>query len=276
MDTNDAGHLLKPQHNYETRTYLAWFDHFLAHTMPKPALDVTYFRDWVKYTGDATSAYARAKQYPFAATRKLFLSGSNALVGKPSKVAAGSAIFTTPSGGAPTSYTETSALDQSQPVRDAPGTFAQFATPPLTANLDVIGVPSVDVKVSAPTFENAASAGGAPALLVLFFKLYDLRPNGEIVLAHRLISPVRIVDFSHPVHVQLPGIVHRFAKGDRIALTVAGGDAAYKGNNTSGPVTISTAPGQPGVLRLPVVAPSKQLPVKGRDGLGPQDKRAAR
>jgi ABC-2 type transport system ATP-binding protein len=276
MDTNDAGHLLQPQHNYETRTYLAWFDHFLAHTMPKPALDVTYFRDWVKYTGDATPAYGRAKKYPFAGKRTLFLSGSNALVGKRSKVAPGSAIFTPPSGGAPSSYTETSALDQDQPVRDTAGTFAQFASTPLTANLDVIGVPSVDVQVSAPTYENAASAGGAPALLVLFFKLYELKPDGEIVLAHRLIAPVRIADFSHPVHVQLPGIVHRFAKGDRIALTVAGGDAAYRGNNHSGPVTISTAPGRPGVLELPVVPPSKQLPVKGRDGLGPLDKRAPR
>jgi hypothetical protein len=78
------------------------------------------------------------------------------------------------------------------------------------------------------------------------------------------------------VHVELPGIVHRFAKGDRVALTIAGGDAAYRGNNHSGPVTILTAPGSPGVLRLPVVPPSRQLRVSGRDGLGPLDKRARR
>src|ERR687884_2290366 len=74
LDHNDAGHLLKPQHNYETRTYLAWFDHYLAHTMPKPKLDVTYFRDWISYRGDATPAYARAKRYPFGSKRTLFLS----------------------------------------------------------------------------------------------------------------------------------------------------------------------------------------------------------
>jgi predicted acyl esterase len=271
MDTDDDGNLEKPQHNYETRTYLAWFDHYLAGTMPKPRLDVTYFRDWIQYKGDATPAYARANKYPFGSTRRLFVSGSDALVDARSKVKAGSASFVPPSGGAPTSYTETSAIDQDQPVRDAPGTFAQFATPPLASKLDVIGVPSVDVRISAPSYEAAAPATGAPGLLVLFFKLYDLKPSGEIVLAHRLIAPVRIADFSHLVHVQLPGIVHRFEKGDRIALTIAGGDAAYRGNNHSGPVTISTAPGSPGVLRLPVVAPSKQLPVKGRDGLGPQD-----
>ena len=276
MDNGDDGRLLKPRRNYETRTYLEWLDHYLGDTKPKPPLDVTYFRDWIKYNGDATPAYARAKRYPFGSKRRLFLSGSDGLVANRSKVAPGSSVFTTPSGGAPTSYTETSALDQSQPVRDAPGTFAQFASAPLGANLDVIGVPSVDVKVSAPTFEAAAPAGGAPALLVLFFKLYDLSPSGAIELPHRLIAPVRIADFSHPVHVQLPGIVHRFRKGHRVALTIAGGDAAYRGNNHTGPVTISTAPGSPGVLKLPVVAPRKQLKVKARDGFGPLDHRAGR
>jgi predicted acyl esterase len=276
MDSDEDGNLLRPRHNYETRTYLAWFDHYLAGTMPKPRLDVSYFRDWVPYKGDATAAYARAKRYPFGSKRTLFLSGANALIGARSKVAAGSSTFVPPSGGASTSYTETSALDQSQPVRDTAGTFAQFATPPLGSNLDVIGVPSVDVRIAAPSYEAAGPGSGAPGLLVLFFKLYDLKPSGEIVLAHRLISPVRIADFSHPVHVELPGIVHRFARGDRIALTIAGSDAAYRGNNHSGPVTISTAAGSPGVLKIPVVAPREQLPLGSRDGLGPLDKRTAR
>jgi predicted acyl esterase len=276
MDNDEDGHLEKPARNYETRTYLEWLDHYLAGTVPKPPLDVAYFRTWVSYKGDATPAYARAKRYPFGSKRELFLSGSNALAGDRSKVVPGSSVFSPPSGGAPTSYTETSALDQDQPVRDAAGTFAQFVGPPLGANLDVIGVPSVDVKVSAPSYEALAPAGGAPSLLVLFFKLYDLAPNGDIELAHRLIAPVRIADFSHPVHVQLPGIVHRFRKGHRIALTIAGGDAAYRGNNHSGLVTISTAPGSPGLLKLPVVPARGQLPVKVRAGLGPIDKRASR
>ena len=71
----------------------------------------------------------------------------------------------------------------------------------LPQNLDVVGVPTADVTLSAPTFENAASTGGAPAELTLFFKLYDLKPDGTIVLAHRLIAPVRIADFTHPLHV---------------------------------------------------------------------------
>jgi ABC-2 type transport system ATP-binding protein len=260
MDSDANGNLKAPAHNFETRTYLQWFDHYLGGNPRGPRLDVSYFRDWIKYTGDATQAYARASSYPFAATRKLFLSGSDSLVNSASKVIGGSAAFSANSGPA-SSYTETSALDQSQPVRDGPGTFAQFAGLPLRANLDVIGVPTADVRISAPAHENLASAGGAPSLLVLFFKLYELKPSGQIVLAHRLIAPVRIADFTHPVHVQLPGIVHRFTKGSRIALTISSSDLAYKGNNVSGPVTILTSKAAPGILRLPVVAASDQKQV---------------
>src|SRR3954453_10032100 len=251
----------EPANEYETRTYLQWFDHYLGDAKPKPKLDVTYFRDWIKYKGDATPAYAEAPSYPVAADQKLYLSGGDALVGDPSKVTAGSASFTTPAAGAPTSYTETSALDQDQPVTDAPGTFAQFAGEPLAQHLDVVGGPTADVTVSAPTFENAASTGGAPAELTLFFKLYDIKPDGTVVLAHRLIAPVRIADYTSPLHVELPGIVHRFAKGDRIALTIAASDAAYRGTNVVGPVTISTDPSAPGVVTLPVAGAANQRAV---------------
>jgi predicted acyl esterase len=250
-----------PAANYETRTFLEWFDHYLGGTGPAPKLDFSYFRDWVQYKGDATPAYAQAPAYPIGSEQKLYLSGSNALVGAPSAVTAGSASFSTPAAGAATSYTETSAVDQSQPVTDAPGTFAEFTGAPLTADTDVVGVPTADVTFSAPTFAAGASTSGAPGLLTLFFKLYDIKPDGTIVLAHRLISPVRIADYTHTLHVELPGIVHRFAAGDRIALTIAASDAAYRGTNVVGPVTISTDPANPGVVTLPVVAAAQQSPV---------------
>src|SRR3954469_10196194 len=253
--------LKDPAKEYETRTYLQWFDHYLGGAKPKPKLDVTYFRDWVQYKGDATAAYAAASSYPVGDAQKLYLSGGDSLVGDASKVTAGSASFTTPAAGAPTSYTETSALDQDQPVTDAPGTFAQFAGEPLANDLDVAGVPTADVTVTAPTFAAAASSTGAPGLLTLFFKLYDIKPDGTVVLAHRLIAPVRIADYTSPLHVELPGIVHRFAKGDRIALTIAASDAAYRGTNLTGRVTISTASASPGVLTLPVVAAASQAKV---------------
>src|SRR3954454_2866306 len=55
-----------PAANYETRTFLQWFDHYLGGVSPKPKLDVTYWRDWIQYKGDATPAYGEAAGYPFA------------------------------------------------------------------------------------------------------------------------------------------------------------------------------------------------------------------
>lgn len=241
----------KPESSYEAREFLAWFDHYLKDSPVTPSLDFTFFRDYEQYTGDATPAYGRSASYPATPATDLFLSGADALTADGAKVAAGTASFVTTAAGAPTSYTETSALDQSLPVTDVPGTTARFATPALAEDTDVVGIPSVDLRISAPV---QALAGGAadPAALALFFKLYDLAPDGGITLANRLISPVRITNPGVPVHVELPGIVHRFAKGHRIALVVAGGDAAYRGNNVPGPVQVLTDPARPGVLHLPI------------------------
>ena len=144
---------------------------------------------------------------------------------------------------------------------DVAGDFAEYQTPPLAQNTDVIGIPTVDVHVSAPVPSAATTGGGAPADLVLFLKVYDLSPSGFITLPDKLIAPVRIPSGGGTIHVDLPGIVHRFPAGDRIALVVAGGDQAYRGNNVAGPVTISTSPTAPGVLHLPVADASSYGPV---------------
>ena len=234
-----------PQKTYEGRLALGWFRHYLKGKGPRPKLDFRYFRDWVHYHGIASPAYGRAARYPVGKRRSYLLSGSDKLVRKAGKVQSGAASFVTPSGGSPTSYTETSALDQSQPVTDAAGTFAQFSTGPLKRNLKVVGVPKVRVRLSAPSI--AATQGSGPGgKLVLFFKLYDIQPDDTVVLPHRLIAPVRVADVTKPFTVQLPGIVHRFPKGDRIALTIAGGDAAYRGNVASAPVSILADPGKAG------------------------------
>jgi ABC-2 type transport system ATP-binding protein len=242
---------------YQARTFTAWLDHYLKGKPAAPALDFTYFRDWVKYTGDATPAYGRAAGYPVGGTRELYLSGSNALVGGLGDVVAGAASLLTTAAGLPTSYTELSALDQSNPLWDAPGTFARFESAPLDADTDVVGVPSVDVRVSAPLQQFTGQAGGLGEL-VLFFKLYDVAPDGGQTLVHRLISPVRISMPDVPVQVELPGIVHRFAKGHRFALLVSGGDAAYRAGNVPGPISILTDTARPSVLHLPVAAASDQ------------------
>jgi ABC-2 type transport system ATP-binding protein len=257
---NDAsGHI-----TYEGQTILQWFNHYLKRDPAAPSLDFTFFRPWIQYTGDAAPAYGRAPSYPVGQVENLDLSGTNALISDPSAVRSGESTFATTAAGAPTSYSEISAVEMNEePGRepyDVPGDYAEYETPPLAQNTDVIGLPTVDVNVSAPV-QQVSTVLGPAGDLVLFFKLYDLSPSGAITLPDKLIAPVRIPSMGGTIRVDLPGIVHRFPAGDRIALVVAGGDQAYRGNNVAGPVTISTSPAAPGVLHLPVADAGSYGPV---------------
>ncbi len=248
----DANHLSK---TYEGRRIARWFSHYLKHRGRKPAHDFCYFRDWVRYTGIATPAYACAKRYPLRGRRQYFLSGSNALVARRSLAKGGSASFVTSPAGAVTSYSETSAAGivlghELAPPSDVPGAFASFSTPPLRRNLDVAGIPKLRVTISDPI---QAAGGGDPATqATLFLKLYDVGPDGTITLPDRLVSPVRVPRTDHPISVSLPGIVHRFGKGHRLELVVAGGDQAYRGNTLPSPVTVKTNGAHPARLRIPL------------------------
>jgi predicted acyl esterase len=256
---DSAGHV-----TYEGETVMQWFAHYLKDDPAAPSLDFSFFRPWVTYSGDADQAYGRAPGYPVGTVQSLELSGTNALIRDPSAVQSGQATFATTAAGAPTSYSEISAVETNeepgQEPYDVPGSDAEYETPPLAANTAVIGIPTVKVTVSAPA-QAISSATGAAGDLVLFFKLYDLSPSGSITLPDKLIAPVRIPAGGGTVSVDLPGIVHRFPAGDRIALVVAGGDQAYRGNDVAGPVTISTSPADPGALQLPVSDASAYGPV---------------
>jgi len=208
--------------------------------------------------GDAARAYGRARSYPVGTDTRYLLSGAGALVPQADAVQAGAEAFLAPGLGVPTSYSEISGLDPGFVPGDAAGTFAEYATAPLAANTDVVGIPTVRVHVDAPVDTPLLGPAGD---LALFFKLYDIAPSGLVTLPDRLVSPVRIADPNRDVVVTLPGIVHRFAAGDRIALVIAGGDASYRGNLLPEPVTISTAAADPGVLTLPVASPGSYGPV---------------
>ncbi len=240
-----------PASTYEGRLVVRWFNHFLKGKGPKPRMDFRYFRDWVHYKGIATPAYATARRFPVGHRRAYYLSGSDSLVRKRSKAKPGQASFAA-TNDPNTSYTETSAVDQSGPVTDAPGSFAQFSTGPLKRRLDVVGSPKLRVRLDDPAIASTQQSGPG-GKLVLFFKLYDIEPDGTVVLPHRLISPVRVADVTKPFTVELPGIVHRFPKGDRIALTIAASDAAYKTNDAPSTVSIHAASGKTGALKIPVV-----------------------
>ena len=139
-----------------------------------------------------------------------------------------------------------------QPVSDPPGTAISFAGPVLQRPLDVVGSPRVTVRLSSTTASALEADTGLK--LVVYAKLYDVGPDGTSVeLPHRLISPVRVTDVDRPLTIELPGIVHRFERGHRLAAVLAGGDLAYRGSAV--PPTVSRPPGPGGVqpLTLPVV-----------------------
>ncbi len=233
--------------SYEGQAFLGWFDHYLKSSGPAPALNFSYFRDWVPYTGNAAPAYAAAASYPVGNVQRLYL-GTGLSAKAPSTAQSQSFVAAT----APTNYSETSAIDSelgaaSAPT-DAPGSYASWSSAPLATNVDVVGVPRMTVTVTDPV----ATAPG----VALFAKLYDVDEAGTITLVHKLISPLRVdpSQLGHPISVKLPGVVHRFAKGHTLKLVVAGTDAAYSTNTVAQPVTVTSTPAAPGTLTLPVIA----------------------
>ncbi len=241
---------------YEGHRFFAWFARYLKHRHVKTGPRFAYYRDWVPFKGKGpdTKQYGASSHYPVGHLTRMWLSGSDQLVSRRSAVKAGSANYSNPGGGTPSSYSETSAVqggeipNQDSPPSDAPGTFAAWSSPKLRHKLDVVGIPSATVRVSCPTCSTATPEDE----LQFFAKIYDIAPDGSIDLVHRLIAPVRAANLSKPLTVQLPGIVHRFKKGHRIELVLAATDAAYKNNDPVQPVTVTTSPQAPGVLRLPV------------------------
>jgi ABC-2 type transport system ATP-binding protein len=261
-----------PADSYQGRQALAWFDFYVRGQGEEPAQDFRYFRDW-EYAasgGDIDAAYAVSPSYPPARTEETwYLSGGQAvpfvggavvdgaltpgggaLVDDPAAVTDGLSSYASPAPIGP-NYSETSALDQTRPVNDPPGTAVSFAGPALESPLDVVGSPRVTVRLNSPTA--AAAQGATDGQLVVFAKLYDVGPDGAVELPHRLISPARIADVNAPITIELPAIVHRFETGHRLALVLAGGDLAYRGSNVRHAVSLTTDAAAPQTLVLPVV-----------------------
>ena len=240
-----------------------WFDHYLKDVRSAPTgPEFSYFRDWVDYTGTAAPAYGSGSSYPVGAQRSYYLSGAGDLVTTPTAVTTGSVSWTNPGLGAFGSYSEVSGLGGQIPAgslpanttapNDAPGTFGAWTTSALTTDSSIVGVPTLDVSLSAPTVAATQSAGPAGQLQV-FAKLYDVAPDGSKTLVNKLISPVRVADVTKSVHIELPGIVHRVPAGHRLQLVLASTDAAYKNAYAVQPVTVTANLLKPATLRIPVV-----------------------
>jgi putative CocE/NonD family hydrolase len=255
----------------EGEMVLDWFNHYVKGIGPAPALNFSFYKPWVKYKGDdVAAAYASAPRYPIAKSSQFYLSasaasgagtasGADSLASSQSSAITGSLAFTTPAANATQSVTEQAGLSQSVPLSDPAGSYAEYESAPLTTNTYVVGVPSVTVTATAPSADLLMQP--LPADLGLFFKLEDVAPDGTVTLPDRLIAPARFPDSGAPVTVTLPGIVHEFHAGDRIALLIAGSDESYFQPYLNTPVTISTDSSAPGVLDLPVAAASSYTKV---------------
>ncbi|HZC27832.1 MAG TPA: ATP-binding cassette domain-containing protein, partial [Actinopolymorphaceae bacterium] len=128
---------------------------------------------------------------------------------------------------------------------DIPGEAVSYDSAPLAAGVDVTGVPTVRLR--------AASRSGSA---VLFVKLYDVAPSGQVELPGGNVAPVRLdnlpssIESAKPVTVTLPGMVHRFQPGHRLRVTVATADQSYAGPNEPQVYVASLAGGG---VRLPQV-----------------------
>lgn len=253
-----------PEAAYESRMALEWFDFYLRGTGDPPTLDFSFLRDWASYAGDAAPAVGSTPSYPAGTDQPLYLSGSDALVPAKGDVKAGSARFIAQP--APTS--SGGAAFSGSPAADAPGTFAGFTSTPLPEDVDVVGVPTLTVKLDAPTFA-ALQATDPGAKLVLFAKLYDVDPAGAVDLPGDIVNAVRVADVTKPVRIELAGIAHRFAKGHRIRLVLAQGSATHRGNTLAGPVSGTADPASPGVLTVPRLGPQSGATGSGPSGTTP-------
>ncbi|MEP9362361.1 alpha/beta fold hydrolase [Nocardioides sp. CN2-186] len=219
-----------------------WFRYYLKGEGPAPALNFSFYRPWMAATDQP---FASTDSYPLTGEQTFDLSGTRS--------------FTTPAAGAPTSVTQLVSIRagtqgmNSVDVSDPDGTYASYETPPLSDDLDVVGVPSVTVHVAAPSKELTAGPDGT---LGLFFRIEDIAPDGTVTLPDRLVSAARFPtsDAGQDVTVKLPGIAYRFPAGHTIRLVIAGSDSAYSLPNPDVSVTIGAPGDHPGVLSLPVAS----------------------
>jgi predicted acyl esterase len=254
-----------PESAYESRMELEWFDWYLKGVGDPPALDLGFLRDWaLPKAGDAAPSVGVTRSYPAGADRTLYLSGTDGLVSTRGGVTAGTASMAAVPG-APTG-TGGGFVDTGG--NEAQGTSVSFSTAALGEDTDVVGIPRLTVKLDAPTFAQSQSVDPL-SKLVLFAKLYDVAPDGTSTLPRNLVSPVRVGDVTKPVTIELPGIVHRFAKGDRMQLVLSTSDLQYRGNTLGGPVSVVDDPAAPSTLTIPVLGAQTGATGSGPDGTTP-------
>lgn len=240
---------------YENGRVLNWFDHYLKDKDTNLGPNFAYYRDWVKYSGNASPAYGTSSTFPVGTDKKFYLSGTNALSTSSTGLEPGSVTLLAGLVGAPTTLEKLDAIGSlfalPVPEVDLPGTAAQWTSGALKTRLDVVGSPKVTLKLSS-LLSDVTQVAGPAGQVVLFLRLQDVGPDGKATDIRNLTAPVRIPDAKAPFTVTMPAFVHRFSVGHKVRLVVAGGSLNYRGGLTPQVVGI-TAGSSSQVLKLPVV-----------------------
>ena len=245
-----------PDETYIGGRIADWFDHHLMDLPVDTGPELAYFREWVDYEGNAAPAFATSDTPEVGTPTRLYLSGTE-LTPDADELTVATSSFLTPVGGLPTSTDPMDVVGDllddyvSVPEVDLPGTFTSYTTPTLADDLDVVGQPMLDLRVSAPAAA-LTQASGPAGQLVLFVKLAEVTPDGTATIVRNLVAPVRVSDVDEPFTVRLPALVNRFDAGNQLRLTIAGGSTNYRGGLTEVPVTIATGSAEQ-VMTLPTL-----------------------
>lgn len=80
------------------------------------------------------------------------------------------------------------------------------------------------------------SSPGQP--ISLFFKFFDVAPDGTATLINRMVTPVRAVSGQQTV-LDLTGFPYTFAVGHKLRLAIASTDAAYFPTDAADQITLA-------------------------------------
>ncbi|HEY8453885.1 MAG TPA: alpha/beta fold hydrolase [Natronosporangium sp.] len=222
-----------------------WLDHYVAGSAPRPPREFT----WSRISGFSTVDRG-VTTTGFAADAYPGLGGERRLA---VEVAGAPQVVVHPPGGQPAALSSLPSAEGlasfvNGVVTDLPGQHARFESAPLAAPVEVVGAPTVRLRVASPTGE-----------AVLFVKLYDVDPDGVATLPSGLVAPVRLSGLSAdltratPVTVRLPAVTRRIDAGHTVRLVVATSDQAYATGTdlavyrvaVDGPVVLPTVDGTP-------------------------------
>ena len=247
--TDEAASQAEFTEGYLPRRTLQWFEKHVRGRDVDTGPGFAWHRDWSDAVGAA--AYGAATTYPAGEVRDFVLDpAADALTPAGTAFDGGDATFLSPPGGEPAAYSELPNFSSpgdtgDQPATEVEGQYVGFETAPFEADIDVVGVPMLRLRLSHQV----------PTDLRVFAKLYDVAPDGTETLIRRMVAPARIPTdaLAEPVDLRMVGIAWRVAAGHRLRVVLASTDQSYWNQRLADVITVSSTPDAPSTLALPVV-----------------------